>query len=224
MSVVSDIREGVPIKEDMVAHTTMLGVTGLLAIEIEGGTNGAPTLKPSPDHIPVIRTAPSWFDETKRDVGSVANRLEHLLQKSERLFSDTNMRHIETILANTSVLSAKGSGLIDEANRTLASYRELVKKLDRDMETITTSFTHLSRESIPMVKKLKETAQNFNRVTLKVERGINRGDYNLKKIFEPMLVEIEILSGQINDLAREMEASPSDILFKSRQRRKGPGE
>ncbi len=29
------IKHGVPIKEDMIAHTQMLGVTGLLSIEID---------------------------------------------------------------------------------------------------------------------------------------------------------------------------------------------
>jgi phospholipid/cholesterol/gamma-HCH transport system substrate-binding protein len=75
-----------------------------------------------------------------------------------------------------------------------------------------------------VIRKFLETTQNFNRVTLKVERTLDRGDYNLKKIFEPMLIEIEILSDQIDALAKELKQSPSDIFFKSRKTRRGPGE
>ena len=89
---------------------------------------------------------------------------------------------------------------------------------------MTASFEAISKESVPTVKKLKETTRNFNRVTLKVEKSLDRGDYNIKKIFEPLLVNIEILSDQITALAKELDESPSDIFFKSRKRRKGPGE
>jgi len=76
----------------------------------------------------------------------------------------------------------------------------------------------------PAVRKLTETTRNFNRLTLKVEKSLDRGDYNIKKIFEPLLVNIEILSDQINAMAKEFEESPSDIFFKARKTRRGPGE
>ena len=69
-----------------------------------------------------------------------------------------------------------------------------------------------------------ETSKDFNRVTLKVEKSIERGDYNLKKIFEPMLIDIDILLAQLNDMSRSIENNPSDLLFKSRKSLRGPGE
>jgi phospholipid/cholesterol/gamma-HCH transport system substrate-binding protein len=68
------------------------------------------------------------------------------------------------------------------------------------------------------------TSRDFNRVTLKVEKSLDRGDYNLKKILEPMTVDIQTLSGQIDDVAGGLKESPSDLLFKSRKPNKGPGE
>lgn len=55
-----NILQNVTIKEDMVATTKMFGITGLLSIEIEGGTNAAKTLQPTDDYIPTIKTKPSW--------------------------------------------------------------------------------------------------------------------------------------------------------------------
>jgi len=48
--------------------------------------------------------------------------------------------------------------------------------------------------------------------------------HNFKKILEPTLLEINILSEQINSLSKELNQSPSDLLFKSRKHRRGPGE
>jgi len=224
VEILLNIKHGVPIKEDMVAHTTMLGVTGLLAIEIDGGTNKAKTLKPRPGYIPVIKSSSSWFNTTKKDIGTLADRLSDLVEQADKLLSDENLDHFHAVLKNTEVLTAKGSGLIDETNATLQTFQTSIKKLNKDVDAITQVFKEVGDETVPTVKKLMETTRNFNRVTLKVERTLDRGDYNLKKIFEPMLIEIEILSNQIDDLAKELKQSPSDILFKSRKNRRGPGE
>jgi phospholipid/cholesterol/gamma-HCH transport system substrate-binding protein len=224
VEILLNIKHGTPIKEDMVAHTSMLGVTGLLSIEIEGGTNTAKTLKPSKDHIPVIRSSASWFDETKKDIGTLADRLVRLMDKTEKVLNDKNIDHFSNILANTDQLTHKSIGLVDEVNGTLATYREAANKVNHDLDRVTKAFERISDESVPAIRKLKETSKNFNRVTLKVEKSLDRGDYSIKKTFEPILVDIEILSDQISALAKELDESPSDILFKSRQQRKGPGE
>ncbi len=224
VEILLNIKHGTPIKEDMVAHTTMLGVTGLLAIEIEGGTNAAKTLKPSKDHIPVIKSTSSWFDTTKNNIGTLADRLAELVEQANKLLSENNIENFGKILEHTEKFTAMTPGLIREANATLVQYKTAVKDLTRNMDSITRSFNGVSEVAVPAVKKFTETARNFNRVTLKVERTLDRGDYNLQKMLEPMLIDIEILSKQLNDLTRELKQSPSDLLFKSRRTRKGPGE
>ena len=92
------------------------------------------------------------------------------------------------------------------------------------MAKVTTDFSEIEKVTVPTIDTLMQTSTNFNRVTLQVEKSIQRGDYNLKKIFEPMLVDIDILLAQLNDMSRSIENNPSDLLFKSRKSIKGPGE
>lgn len=232
------IKRGIPIKEDMVAHTQMLGITGLLSIEIDGGSNSAKTLEPTKEHIPVIPTAPSWFMKTAKGIGGLAERLNVLLEKSQKLFNDKNIETIGKILDNTEVLTAKGKEVeqkaivsLEEVDMTLREFRSSMLNLTKRFEEATKDFEYMRKDfgdikkvTVPTVEKLMQTVRNFNRVTLKVEKSLDRGDYNVKKIFEPLLVDIGIVSNQINDLAREFEQSPSDVLFKSRRKRQGPGE
>jgi len=224
VEILLNIKQGIPIKEDMVAHTSLVGVTGLLNIEIEGGSNEAKTLKPTEEYIPVIKSSSSWFDATKKDIGTLTVRLVNLLEQTDKLLSDENIETLSRILKNTEVLSAKGSLLLDETNSTVVAFKTAVENLNNDAGVITQVFTKLGNETIPAVKKLRETTQNFNRMTLKVEKSLDRGDYDIKKIFEPLLVDMEILSEQVNALAKEFKESPGDLLFKSRKRRRGPGE
>jgi len=224
VEIVLEIKEGTPIKEDMVAHTTMLGVTGLLAIEIDGGTNSAKTLKPDKTHIPVIRSSSSWFDETRKNIGTLADRLSVVVAQTEKLLSNENIERFGKILKHTEEVTAKSIDLITETNGTIVAYRQAVKKFNLDLDRMTDAFVKISDQTLPAVKKLKETSQNFNRLTLKVEKSLDRGDYNFQKILEPMLVDMEILTGEINAMVRELDGSPSDLLFKSRKVRYGPGE
>jgi phospholipid/cholesterol/gamma-HCH transport system substrate-binding protein len=224
VEILLNIKEDIPITEDMVAHTVMLGVTGLLSIEIEGGTNGAKRLKPSPGHIPVIRTKPSWINTAKRDLGALVEKLNTLTTQIDKLLDDQNIALVGEILENTRDMTHKSVSVMDEANATLARYKEAIVGISRDFEAATKDFSDITDVTIPAVRKLTETTQNFNRLSLKVEKSLDRGDYNIKKIFEPLLVDIEILSDQINAMAKEFEESPSDIFFKARKTRRGPGE
>ena len=225
------IKHGVPIKEDMIAHTEMLGVTGLLSIEIDGGTNGAKTLEPTEDYIPVIHSAPSWFTKTTRGLGTLSERITSLVDKSQKLLSEKNVETLGKVFENTEKFTAKGVEVeekaiisLDEVDITLREFRASMTKMNDKLTKITEDFTDIKKVSIPTIDKLMETTKNFNRVTLKVEKSLDRGDYNFRKILEPMLVEIEVLSHQINDLAQQLEQSPNDLLFKTRTLRKGPGE
>ena len=218
------IKKGIPIKEDMVAHTQMFGVTGLLSIEIDGGTNAAKTLTPTKDYIPLINTKPSFLSKLTDDLGGVSGKIEDVLAQSQKLLSDHNIETMGNILDNMEKVTAKGEALEDKVMVSLDNINTKLTEAITDFKQMQKDFSEIKEVTVPTIDKLMETSKNFNRVTLKVEKSIERGDYNFKKIFEPMLVDIDILLGQLNDMSRSIENNPSDLLFKSRKSMKGPGE
>lgn len=218
------IKKGIPIKEDMVAHTAMFGVTGLLSIEIEGGTNGAKTLEPTEDYIPVIKTRPSFLTQLAGDIGGASGKIDALLLQSQKLLSDHNIETLGGILDNIEQMTARGEEVEEKVIRSLDEFRESLASMNRDFKQIQQDFSEIKEVTVPTIDKLMETSKNFNRVTLKVENSIDRGDYNLKQIFEPMLIEIRILTNQLTTMSRQLEQNPSELLFKSRKSRRGPGE
>lgn len=218
------IKKGIPIKEDMVAHTAMFGVTGLLSIEIEGGTNEAKTLEPTDDYIPIIKTRPSFLTQLAGDIGGASGKIEALLVQSQKLLSDDNIETLGEILDNIEQMTAKGGELEDKVIVTLDEFRVSLADMNREFKKIQQDFAEIKQVSVPTIDKLMETSKDFNRVTLKVENTIERGDYNLKQIFEPMLIEIRILTNQLTTMSRQLEQNPSEVFFKSRSLRKGPGE
>ena len=231
VEILVKIKQGLPIKEDMVAQTKMFGVTGLLSIEIDGGTNSAKTLVPTEEYIPLIQTKPSLLSTLSNSIGGLSEKLENLLAQSEKLLSDHNVETLGNILDNTEKITAKGEVLEDKVMVTLDEFRVSMDNINTKFTEATTDFKEMQKDfaemkeaTLPALDTLREGGKNFNRVTLKIEKSIDRGDYNLKKILEPMLVDVEILLNQINTMSQSLESNPSDLLFKSRKSRRGPGE
>jgi phospholipid/cholesterol/gamma-HCH transport system substrate-binding protein len=224
VEVLVKIKHGIPIKEDMIASTEMFGVTGLLSIAIEGGTNGAKTLVPTKKYIPLIKTKPSLLSKLTYNLGGVTEKIEDLLIQSQKLLSDRNIETMGNILDNMEKVTAKGEELEDKVMVTMTNINTKLTEAITDFKQMQKDFADIKEVTVPTIDNLMETSKNFNRVTLKVEKSIDRGDYNFKKIFEPMLVDIDILLGQLNDMSRSLENNPSDLLFKSRKSVKGPGE
>jgi len=218
------IKKGTPIKEDMVAYTQMFGVTGLLSIEIGGGTNEAKTLEPTKDYIPLIKTKPSLLSRLTDDLGGVGGRLETLLIQSEKLLSDRNIETMGKILDNVEKVSARGVEVEERVVMTLDEFRVTLADINTTFSKAIRDFSEIKNVTVPTIDKLMQTSENFNRATLKFEQSIDRGDYNLNKIFEPILVDIDILIQQLNTMSRSIENNPSDLLFKSRKSLRGPGE
>jgi phospholipid/cholesterol/gamma-HCH transport system substrate-binding protein len=232
------IKRGVPIKENMVAHTQMLGVTGLLSMEIDGGTNEAKTLEPTEEYIPVIPTAPSWFTKTKNGLGTLSEQITQLMDRGQKLLSEKNIDTLGKVFDNTQKITAKGEEVEEKAitslaelDKTLKAFRVSLSDINQKLMTASDHFALMQNDfktikkvMVPTVSQIMKTAKNFNRMTLKIEKSLDRGDYNVKKIFEPLLVDIGIVSEQINDLAKQLQQSPNDLLFKSRKERGGPGE
>ena len=92
------------------------------------------------------------------------------------------------------------------------------------MHAASQNFSQITVNTVPALKSLQKATKDFNRLTLEAEKSLNRGDYNIKETFQPMLVDIGILTEQLTDLTRQLRQSPSNVLFKSRKQRRGPGE
>jgi len=228
------VEGNIPIKEDMVAHTQMVGITGMLAIEIEGGTNEAKTLHAGD----ILNSKPSVLSTLSTYAEPMLKDISLLIKKTHRLFSDKNIKNIEKTLVNIEHFTSRTDAIekrlftsLDEVDHSLKEAREFMTMLTPQIKKATSDFTvikddvHLAiKESVPLIKQLKKTTKDLKRVMLKVERSLDRGDYNMKKIFEPMLIDSQMLMKQLSDISKTLEQSPSDLIFKSKHYRKAPGE
>ncbi|RLA67472.1 MAG: MCE family protein [Epsilonproteobacteria bacterium] len=238
VEILLKIKRGIPIKEDMLAHTQMLGVTGLLSIEIDGGSNAAKTLIPAEDYIPLIASKPSLLSKLTDNIEGLGEKLEKLLSQSQKLLSDKHIQTLGNILDNVEKVTARGEEIenkaiasLEEADKTLQAFRLSIENINtkfaqatEDFKKMQKDFAEIKQVTIPAVDSMMRTSENLSHASTKFGKSIDRGDYNLKKILEPLVVDIQILSNQLGDMSKQLGQNPSDMLFKSRKSRRGPGE
>jgi len=145
-----EIKKGTPIKEDMVAHTQMFGVTGLLSIEIDGGTNEAKTLTPTKTYIPIIQTKTSYVTRISDSIGDIADSLSEFLVQTKKLISDKNIQAIENTLDHVEKITSRGEALEIKVIDSLTQLDQTLQELRGSMKDITHSFDGATKDFASM--------------------------------------------------------------------------
>ncbi|SFV53080.1 Possible ABC transport system periplasmic substrate-binding protein [hydrothermal vent metagenome] len=228
VEILLSIDKDIPIKEDMKGVIKMFGLTGLSYIEIEGGSNGAKSIESKDGEIPLIKSGDSLFVDAETRLKHISDKLADILDRGDKLLSDENIKNLSSVLKNTDKITAKGvdiedkvASLMVEVNTTIKEFRVSFNKLAKGYDELA---LNLKRDMPPLTKSIKQTSDNIDRLSIEIEKTVKRGDYNFKKILQPSINDIEALSEELSRLTRELRQSPSDILFKSRGSRRGPGE
>jgi phospholipid/cholesterol/gamma-HCH transport system substrate-binding protein len=132
---------GTPIKADTEAVLTMVGITGLKAVEIRGGTNESALLKPKS----FIKVGVSMFDDISDRAISIAEKIDLIASNISDMTGAENRKNIATILAQTSILLQTTQ---ENLSTTLVSFNKianntagLTESLGRNLDKLTDNLT-----------------------------------------------------------------------------------
>lgn len=228
VAVYLKINHDIKIREDMQATLKFYGMTGLAYVEIFGHDPHAPLLKPKKGEIPVIKSAPSIFAQLDVTLAKLAKEFSTITQKTERLLSDKNLRHLESTLAGVSAVTSELATRKEEIGNLIHNAALLESKAEqtlRKIDQLTGSF------GPTFTKETKATLQSIRHLAREMEHALKRGDFDLRSLSEPTLRKFSSLIEHIDDLSNEMEEtlhtfqqSPGDLLFKKSTPKPGPGE
>ena len=222
--VVVEIDADTPISERTVAQLSLLGVTGLLYIDLQQLTAANSALKlidPVPGlQYPVIRSARSSFDTFVSSLPDVTARLGELAVRANDLLSDRNV--------------AVFSKLIDDAGHagaalpeTVASVSELVRELrttTADTRAILSDVQKSVKGAAPDLatgmERLRITSENMARASQKLDELIDENRTDLRSFARDGLPQVEALvrdsraaAREFQDLSRSLRDNPSQLLY-----------
>ncbi|HOA30185.1 MAG TPA: MlaD family protein, partial [Candidatus Cloacimonadota bacterium] len=97
-----NVEPGTPIKENTEAVLSLVGITGLKAVEIKGGTNEARNLEPGS----YIKAGSTMLDDISDRALSIAEKIDIIAANLGEMTNLENQENIARILSETSLLLA----------------------------------------------------------------------------------------------------------------------
>jgi len=240
VQVTLSILSNTPIKTSTRAKLTSQGITGLSYINLSMGKKGTDLLKKQDgEEYPVIKSTPSFLEKIESSFGNVSTNLSKTLDGTQKLLNDENQKQIEIILNRSAKFIDKLERLFNE--QTIEHIQKSVKNIDQASDKINKMMPKIEYFIDNSVEWEDKLAKNFQEImnsyagireSMDVFKGsIENGDYNIKEITSDVLptlnnslVELQHMIIRLDSLIEQYEKSPADILYKTQEINKGPGE
>jgi len=214
------IQRGTPIKEDNYAILGNLGITGLKYIELKGGSNSSNLLKENENGIKIIKSKKSTLSSLVDSSEDISKELTLLLIQFRKVLNEDNLTKFSSLLSS----SEKSMKNIEEFSAYLVKNQNKIDKLLSNIEVLTSSGSK-------SFKSLKDSADNFKELTTKLKIELEKGTFDVKELSQDSFNNLEIVLksldntlNQTQDLIKNINESPSDLLLKQKEIKYGPGE
>lgn len=237
-----DIEEDVPIKEDTTAVLASRGITGLVSIELQGGTPGSKILVPKKgEKYAVITNGPSLVQRLDNAFTQIASQLSELSKSTSSFLSKENAAYVNSILNNTDKLTGELAASANDLKSTMADISNLVHEVQPQLTNILNSadktlsgkngfFERLQTS----LSKIETTFDNYNRLATDLTQTsqswnqfANTNDKRLREVipnFNNFIIEVENLVNSIQGVIDDASRHPNMFIFGKPSPRKGPGE
>lgn len=214
------IQKGTPIKDDNYGILGNLGITGLKYIELKGGSNEAKLLEENEDGYKIINSKKSALGSLVDSTEDITKELTIILSQIKKALSDDNVENLSSFISKSSSTMSN----IEKFSQNLAQNE---KKIDELLFKIK-DFTSVGTSSFLSVKS---SADSFKELTTKMKDDFDSGKFDIKELTQDSLENLNIVLrslednlNQSQDLIRNLNESPSDLLFKQKNIKYGPGE
>ena len=231
----------VPIKEDTEAVVTLIGITGLKMIELQGGTNEAEHLPPKS----FIKAGKSLVDSISGQAEVITQKLEIILNnlteltgatrraqvfrlidntskslESIQTLLDTNQVNIYNTMQNIETFTGRLDTFVQVSSMILADVREITKS-----PKLTNTLSNVEKISSELEKvKFEELFAKLAQTIEQTDRTFTHLDLTLLKSRHDILSSTELLRESLeyfNEFTRVISENPS-LLLRSSQKKEIP--
>ena len=240
VEVTVNVLKTTPIKEDTIAKLTAQGITGLSYINLTQGSNNAALLKAKKEEeYPVIKSAPSFFSNIQHSINSVSELLLVTLDQTNELLSDKNQKEFSKFLHESAVVMTKVDKILDE--KTIAHLHKSVKNIEDITARVDKSIPNINRlvnHSIVWEKKINDSFVSIKQTYLQIgiimenmaksfsgiQNNVDNVTVQTLPVINSTMTQMQQTLIDVNELLQHFNNSPSDILFKKEDVKRGPGE
>ncbi|MBK7280593.1 MlaD family protein [Candidatus Aalborgicola defluviihabitans] len=222
------IERGTPVKQDSEAVLKAQGLTGIVYVELSGGSPGSPALLPTREEpVPLIPSKPSLSTRLENVLGTVLAGLDQMSGNLSAVFDADNRLALKTILSDTASLTT-----------VLAQQKEAIRAGVADAARTAHLTAQASAQLDPLLKRitaasvaLENTAQTVDQVGKQWGTTADAATGGLQQIrsetlpeLSRLVAELNQLSSSLRQLTEQTKRTPSSLLLGGPTRPAGPGE
>jgi phospholipid/cholesterol/gamma-HCH transport system substrate-binding protein len=228
--VIVRIRVGssTPIKTDTEAKLAIIGLTGVLQIQLSGGTPNAEPLRPKEGQkVAEIDAKESALSKLLNSTADIATTATDILLRLNRMLSEDNVKritltldHIEAITGTVAAQKSDIAELLRNArtsteklDRTLASADSAMGKLDHSMSSVDANLPTLLAKIDKTLTQLEALSRNANGMIAENREAIATfGNQGLTQI-GPTITELRALLRQLNRTTERLQDNPAGFIL-----------
>lgn len=236
------VKHKTPIKEDVEAVISTVGITGLKLIELVGGTAESETLKPNS----YIKPGASVFEAITGKAEVIAEKLEFVLNNLADLFSGENKTDLKELIKNAKNSLANINNLLEEnrdnikqsitninkfsdelpvlsdnAEKTINDIKEFINS--EEMSNLLANLNDISDEI--KLAQIKKTINDINVAVATINKTFTHMDLTFIESREDIIQSMDLLKETmqyLNEFSRLISEEPS-LLIKTRGTEEIPG-
>ena len=221
VKVISDIDSSAPISGGTLAKLGLLGLTGLLYIDLQQNpdTSGTKALQQGTQY-PVIPSRKSSIEASIERLPEILGQATEVLARIEHVLSDENVRsvgatlaHIEQASATLPATMAEARALATELRGISSSTLELTNRLNQTLGKAQPDFEATLANARIASDNLARTADSLNRLLNQNEGGLGKAAGASVAELQQLVIDARSASNEVRELARTLRERPSSVLF-----------
>jgi phospholipid/cholesterol/gamma-HCH transport system substrate-binding protein len=221
VKVISEIDSSAPISGGTLAKLGLLGLTGLLYIDLQQNpdTSGTKPLQQGVQY-PVIPSRKSSIEASVERLPEILGQAGEVLVRIEHVLSDENVRsvsqtlaHVEQAAGDLPATMAEARALATELRGISSATLELTTRLNQTLGKVQPDLEATLANARIASEKLARTVDSLDRLLHQNEGGLGRTAGASVAELQQLMIDARSASNEIRELARTLREQPSSVLF-----------
>jgi phospholipid/cholesterol/gamma-HCH transport system substrate-binding protein len=220
VKILADIDSTAPISSATLARLGLLGLTGLLYIDLQQDPE-TPTGRPLPqgERYPVITARKGTIEASMEQLPLILSQTSEVMGRIEQLLADKNVQAVSATLANVERMSRDLPATVAEARALTADLRRvsestlaLTTRIDATVARAGPGLEQTLGNVRAATEKLSATADSLDRIINANDGAFGRVAGSSLGELQQLVIDARTASDEVRALASELRGNPSGLL------------
>jgi phospholipid/cholesterol/gamma-HCH transport system substrate-binding protein len=221
VKVIAEVDSTAPISGATLAKLGLLGLTGLLYIDLQQDSKPGAAVRPLQrgERYPVIAARKGTIEASLERLPDLLNQTAAVMQRIEALLDERNVRAVSATLENVQRATTDLPAVVADVRTLMSELHQISNSTLKLTESVQGTLEHVEPDLALLLTNARVASEKLARTTEGLERLVNANDGALGRSAGANLVELQQLvidaraaSDEVRELARTLREQPSSLL------------